>query len=324
MLKLLRKNTKIVIWGVVLSFVMWGGFSVSTSFEKRGRVAGEVFGKDISFQKFNGFYRAAQIFSYNEGESPSDPDVIRRLAWQSLAFSEEAKKEGIDVSDDEVRNELKRILASQGLENVTPELYERWLDRTVRQSANDFESQLREYLRIQKLIQKVMAGHESKPDVGEALKLYRLENTRLETRIVQLPTRADAETFLRDVPDTAALDQKLAADQTLSAETEDLTAREFGLKWKLMPDAVLSLLEQKPGIVPQPVGSLSSDFLVVDIKKISEPDETKFHEELKDEYLQRLESGEKEIFFRQWSFDLLSRAEIRDFTQPADEEENES
>ena len=45
MLKGLRKNTKLIIWSVIIAFALWGGFSVGTQFQKEGRIAGEIFGK---------------------------------------------------------------------------------------------------------------------------------------------------------------------------------------------------------------------------------------------------------------------------------------
>lgn len=150
-LKFLRKNTKTVIWGVVIAFVLWGGFAVSTSFQTEGRVAGKVFGKEITFQEFNRFYRAAQIFSFTE-KPPEDPDFIKRLAWENIILSQEAKREKVKVSDDEIRAEVLRLLQSQ---KVPLESYERWLKTSVGESPQDFEAELREILRIRKLLNQV-------------------------------------------------------------------------------------------------------------------------------------------------------------------------
>ena len=110
MLKGLRKNTKIIIWMVILSFALWGGFSVGVQFKKEGRVAGEVFGKDITFQEFNRFYKSQLIFSMN-GETAKNPDMIKEQTWQSLIYSREAKRLNVEVSDEDVRTEVLRLLA---------------------------------------------------------------------------------------------------------------------------------------------------------------------------------------------------------------------
>ena len=154
MLKLLRKKTKVVIWSVVVCFALWGGFSVGTQFQKKGRIAGEVFGREISFQEFNRFYRSSQIFSF-EDKPVQDPGFAHRQAWQNLIFSKEARRRKIDVPDDEVRSEILRLLNHMKIENPSTEMYRRWLDQTVRESPQEFESQVRELLRVQKLLREI-------------------------------------------------------------------------------------------------------------------------------------------------------------------------
>ena len=89
MLKAFRKNTKIIIWTVIISFGLWGGFAGVTQFQSPGSNAGKIFGKNISFQEFNSFYRATQIFSYSEAPA-TDPDLIRLQTWQNVILSYEA------------------------------------------------------------------------------------------------------------------------------------------------------------------------------------------------------------------------------------------
>lgn len=164
MLKLLRKNMKAVIWSVVVCFALWGGFSVGTQFQKKGRIAGEAFGREISFQEFNRFYRSSQIFSFGDKPGNQDPNVLRQQAWHNILFSKEAKRRKIEVTDDEVRAEVLRLLARAKIENPSPEVYRRWLDQTTRESPGEFESQVRELLRVQKLIREVNA----KEDIPKA------------------------------------------------------------------------------------------------------------------------------------------------------------
>ena len=175
MLKTLRKNTKVIIWTVILCFALWGGFSVGVSFKKEGRLAGEVFGKGVSFQEFDGFYRASQIFSFSD-EPLDDPEAIKQHAWQSVIFSREALRRKIRVTDEEVRDEIKRLLAAQKIENPTPEEYRRWLSATLRETPQEFEGQVREILRIKKLIRSVDSEPVEPPTEEEARKKFLEEN----------------------------------------------------------------------------------------------------------------------------------------------------
>ncbi|HNX69122.1 MAG TPA: SurA N-terminal domain-containing protein [Candidatus Omnitrophota bacterium] len=162
MLKIFRKYTKVIIWIVVVSFVLWGGYSIS-AMKKEGRFAGEVFGKIVTFQEFNRFYRATQIFMPSK-EPVKDPDLLRNYTWQNIVYSREAQREGLKVTDEEVRGEISNILNQQGLINPTPEQYKVWLTRALQMSPREFEEGLREFIRIQKLLQ----GKIPAPAVPEA------------------------------------------------------------------------------------------------------------------------------------------------------------
>jgi hypothetical protein len=155
MLKIFRRYTRVIIWFVVGSFVLWGGYSVS-ALKKESRFAGEAFGKSVSFQEYNQFYRATQLFM--PAEKPvEDPKLLRDYTWQNIIYAREAKLEGIKITDDEVRGEVSNILKQQGLVSPTEEQYKVWLTRSLHLSPREFEEGLREFMRIQKLLRMQIA-----------------------------------------------------------------------------------------------------------------------------------------------------------------------
>lgn len=163
MMSFFRKHTKIIVWFAAIAFVLCGGYSIS-SMKKEGRFAGEVFGKTVTFQEYNKFYRATQLFMPSK-EPIKDSDLLRNYTWQNIIYAREAKREGIKVSDQEVRADITNILKEQGLINPTPEQYKIWLTRALQMSPRDFEEGLREFIRIQKLLRtKVPAAAPSDTD----------------------------------------------------------------------------------------------------------------------------------------------------------------
>lgn len=139
-----------IIWIVVGSFILWGGYSV-TALKKEGRYAGEAFGKPVTFQQYNQFFRATQIFMPTE-KPIEDQELLRNYAWQNIIYAREAAQNGVKVTDEEVRSEIATILKQQGLINPTPEQYKIWLTRSLHISPREFEEGLREFIRIQKLL----------------------------------------------------------------------------------------------------------------------------------------------------------------------------
>jgi len=156
MMKFIRKNIKYSIWFLVAAFLIGSGVSLS-GMKKEGRFAGEAFGKSVTFQEYNQFYRATQLFMPSE-KPVEDPELLRDYTWQNIIYSREAKRKGVKITDEEVRGEIAKILTQQGLVNPTSEQYKIWLTRTLHLSPREFEEGLREFIRIQKLLRLQIAS----------------------------------------------------------------------------------------------------------------------------------------------------------------------
>jgi hypothetical protein len=153
MLKIFRKSTKMIVWITVAALaLLFGAGSIADLVSKKsGRYAGEAFGRPVSFQEFNQFYRATELFMPSD-KPLDDPDLLRSYTWQNVIYSREAKKNGVKITDEEVRGEIANILSKQGLLSPTKEQYKVWLTRSLHMSPREFEEGLREFMRIQKLL----------------------------------------------------------------------------------------------------------------------------------------------------------------------------
>lgn len=160
MLKIFRNNTKFIVWITVIALaLLFGAGSIVDLVNKKksDRFAGEAFGKSVTFQEYNQFYHATQLFMPSE-KPVEDPELLRDYTWQNIIYSREAKRKGIKVTDEEVRKEISNILKQQGLISPTEEQYKIWLTRTLHLSPREFEEGLREFIRIQKLLRLEIAG----------------------------------------------------------------------------------------------------------------------------------------------------------------------
>jgi|GEM_PF-813836 len=160
MLKIFRKNTQFIVWVTVAALaLLFGAGSIAdlVTRKKSDRFAGEAFGKSVSFQEFNQFYRATQLFMPSE-KPVEDPQLLRDYTWQNIIYSREAKRVGVKITDEEVRAEIAGILKQQGLVNPTQEQYKIWLTRTLHLSPREFEEGLREFMRIQNLLRVQIAS----------------------------------------------------------------------------------------------------------------------------------------------------------------------
>ncbi len=186
MLPFLRKNVKTFIWVIVLSFAIWGVGSIAISRDKTASYAGSVFGKNISHKDFLSIYRlydlliqsqrrAAQ-FRQTEKDKPNPeatpesnpspeaskeaPDIpppsqdeIRGLTWQTIILNQEAKREHIKVSDEEVAEEVQSFFGGAGF---NPIMYKSWVETQFRARPRDFEEAVRQHLTAQKMRTQVL------------------------------------------------------------------------------------------------------------------------------------------------------------------------
>jgi len=184
MLKFLRKKTKVVIWTVMIAFITWGGYAVSVQFEETNRSPGRIFGKEVSFRDHLLAYRAVQIFfAHPNPEEPSKPEEIEARTWEFLILSREAKHRKITVSDEAVRQEIQRLFTQGGDGVFSSDQYLQWVRGTFREEPRDFENQLREHLRIRKLLNQVREKEAGNSDEG------------LRRWLTQLVVRAKPEVY---------------------------------------------------------------------------------------------------------------------------------
>lgn len=324
MLKSMRKNTKIIIWTVVGSFILWGGFSVGTQFgspDGGGRLAGKMFGKDVSYQEFNLFYRANQIFSVSQ-QPIRDPEILKLQTWQSLMLAREAKNQGIKISDQEVKEEIIRILKEAGIENPSGEFYKKWVRSALRESPVDFEAQVREILRIQKFVRQVNDAPLDMPTEDEIKERIFREKNSLALEMKRFKTKEEAETFYSATNDVKAW-------TALREEAPD----DFKNTGKIALDAVINLwgipkenaeqlleLEVNSISEPQPIREEFAVFLIIDKEKAGE--EAYSEEEIK-KYEERMIERKKRQRFFEFSADLKQRAELEDYIPSAEPEEDE-
>ena len=311
MLKTLRKNTKLVVWTVVISFALWGAYAVGTGLQKEQRMAGEIFGKAVPFQEFDRFYRASQIFSYS-GSVLENPEEIKQHTWQSLLFSREARRRKIEVPDEEVRREVLRLLAAHKIENPTPELYRRWLQGTVRESPQEFESQVRELLRIQKLIAEAHDAPVEAPDTETLHRKFLLEEQKLSAEAVKFPSREEAAAFYEKVKEPKRWKKEARKDGRQLLTTGLVSLQTLLGGWQISDEDAFRLQGLEKGDVSEPVAS-AGQFAVFQLVDKQAADEGKFEKEFKQKYMNELTERKKNERFVQWSLELKEKANLKDY-----------
>ena len=177
MLKFLRKNTKTIVWTVVIAFVMWGGYAVQSQFQESNRAPGKIFGKEVSFRDYLTAGQIVGLFYVPpKDEEPPSAEQVEAQTWQFLILSREAKRRKITVSDDEVRQAIVHLLGNQGTLGLSGEEYARWVRSQFHREPAEFENQVRENLRVRKLLEDARKGLAKNTD--DEMKLWLSELVR--------------------------------------------------------------------------------------------------------------------------------------------------
>lgn len=165
MLHFLRKkgNIKKIMWAlaaiIVPAFVLWGaGSSIRSG--SGPKYAGRIFGKKVSFGQYQASLRAFRnqaLLIYGEEFSRMAEFLnLEKEAWVRLILLYQAKKEKIKVSNEEVIAFIQKLPLFQKGGLFDQGRYSTLLDYAFRVSPREFEEEIREALKIDKLKNKVI------------------------------------------------------------------------------------------------------------------------------------------------------------------------
>jgi len=90
-------------------------------------------------------------------EKPEPPtyEEVRSLAWQSIIFSEEAKRMKMEVSNDEVSREILKLFSSES-GGFSPAFYQMWVKNQYRGRPREFEEAIRKYICARKIRETIL------------------------------------------------------------------------------------------------------------------------------------------------------------------------
>jgi peptidyl-prolyl cis-trans isomerase D len=199
MLKMMRDFAsswmlKAILILVAVSFISWGGYSFIK--EKKVTYAAKVNGVTIGEREYYDAFQNA-IKQYREALGPSFSDkMVEELRLKDkilddliakILILQEAKRLGLSVPDEELREAIESIPAFQMNGQFDRRSYERVL-RLNRMTSEEFEQNQRESLLISKAVSLIKLN-EGKVSDEEVLDTYLFENERIRL------------TFLKVVPD---------------------------------------------------------------------------------------------------------------------------
>lgn len=160
MLKSMRKNMKIIMWVLLVTFVLWGGSSAVLSRSKTANYAGVVSGKKVGWKEYEQNYSAVlnqAKLAYGEKFNEIKQYLnLEQGAWDRIILLRDAAKKRIRVSDNEVVETVCNIpLFQDASGKFVPQIYKRVVEYFLRVPAREFEDQMKDTIKISKLRDRI-------------------------------------------------------------------------------------------------------------------------------------------------------------------------
>lgn len=194
-MRLTEKNKKRILWAAVLiivpSFALWGSMALRDGDE---RVAGEISGRSIRQTDFLPYIEQARLhwlLNLEQHQEASRQDMYS-LAGNFYLLDYQAKRENIEISDQEVINYIQDMPFFQENDRFNAERYQMLMNYIQRRfgqrfTARNFEEYVRSIIRREKLFAKHINVEISPEQVKEA---YIIENQKAKISYLFIPYQA--------------------------------------------------------------------------------------------------------------------------------------
>jgi hypothetical protein len=201
-------------------------------------LAGEFFG--VPVPKGNYYFARAVVASFGAPwrGTPKTMEELNDLTWQELILSYEAFRRGIEVSDDELSEEIGKTLKADKVDfdwKKDKEAYEAWVKEKLRESVEAFENQMRHLVQLRKLREEVIDSIEPEVSEEEAYRKFLDEYNSLSVELVEFEDLEEATRFYEKAKEPVgpqAVDELIWEDCLLShqAHQRNITLGEDEIK----------------------------------------------------------------------------------------------
>jgi peptidyl-prolyl cis-trans isomerase D len=196
MLRILREHAsswmlKGILILVAVTFISWGGYSFFR--EKKVTYAAKVNGVVIEWREYNDAFQNT-IKQYREAMGPAFTekmieelhikDQILDNLISKILILQEAKRLGLSIPDEELRESIESVPAFQANGHFDKRNYERFL-RLNRMTPEEFEQSQRESLLLSKVV-SLIKMNSGKVSDDEAWETYLFENERINLAFLKV------------------------------------------------------------------------------------------------------------------------------------------
>jgi len=139
---------------IIPAFVIWGAGTSGKNKGGKPDYAGKVFGKKISYDDYYNMWNVARDFAVKSYGNNVPAEFIDQITWSRILLIEEARRQNLAVTDQEVLKEITSYPVFQRNGVFEKRFYKSMLGDTAR----SFEEKLRDDLLISRLKDRITSG----------------------------------------------------------------------------------------------------------------------------------------------------------------------
>ena len=281
---------------------------------KEPEYIGEFFDTKVPRENYIFINTTYMIFSEQAGSVKTKEEREQKI-WEDLLFSYEAFRRGVNVTQEEIDTEVRKILEAEKVAfdfKKDQQAYSDWLKNKTNEPVVLFENQLRHLIQMRKLKAQVMDSMTPEVSDKEAHERFRDENSSLSAELAAFEKKEDAEAFYK----------KARADKNLWEQEKKNRPKDFKHPgfvslaflidiWKFPRDACYKMLKMKKGEIygPEPIYKGYAVFRVMDARPANDADYAKAN--VKNSYYEKIKSSKRYTGLDQWIKDLKQQANIK-------------
>lgn len=211
--------------------------------DKPQELAGEFFGMPVPAGNYYFAKRVVMTFNASWRGIPRDEKELEDLVWQELLFSYEAFKRGITAKEEEIDEEIDKMLKAEKAEfkwRIDKEAFQNWVKEKLGAPVELFRNQMAHLVTLEKLRKQIIDSFVPEVSEKEAYQKFLDEYNSLSVELVQFDDLSEAKKFYEQAT------QPLTAGALEELIWEDLILSDAAAKRKIevQPDEVDVVMEK--------------------------------------------------------------------------------
>ncbi len=282
---------------------------------ERPKVAGRIFGVDVSMDNYLFARAAGAVFGGSWGRQAKTPEELEEGTWEDLILSYEAFRRGVEVPQEKVDEEIGKLLKAEQATfdwKQDRQAFEDWVQERLGESVVLFENQLKHLIQLKMLRDEVREGFDPEVTEKEALAKYITEYNSLELQLVRFDSLEEAEAYFAKVkkrPKIWTRDFKRNKENKDYIKTTGFVSFEWLMDaWKIPRKDLDAMLEEEVGAFYGPT-PLYKGYAVHKVLKKRPAVPEEFDEKKLEQYLKRVRTIKQFKELQKWQEQLFELAD---------------